>query len=70
MANQVSVLKVEGMSCGHCVARVNKVVGALGGVSTVSADLAAKQVTVEFDPSRVSEQSIRDAIKEQGYEVN
>ena len=34
------VLKVEGMSCGHCVNSIEKSVGSLSGVSAVKVDLA------------------------------
>lgn len=61
------VLNVEGMSCGHCKAAVEgalKEVGAAGQV-----DLAAKTVTVEFDPAKVTEGKIREAIEDKGYDV-
>ena len=69
MSKQVTVLTVEGMSCGHCEARVKKAAGAVAGVSSVSVDLKGKKVTVEFDPGAASLQQIKDAIEEQGYDV-
>jgi copper chaperone len=47
-----SVLRVNGMSCQHCVKAVETAVGALPGVSGVSVDLAAKTATVEYDPGK------------------
>jgi copper chaperone len=62
-------LKVEGMSCQHCVRAVQGAVGALAGVDTVEVSLEKKLVTVAFDPSRVTIQAIKAAIEEQGYTV-
>ena len=41
-----TVLKVEGMMCEHCKARVEKALQAVPGVQTVSVDLAAKTAAV------------------------
>ncbi|TCL70923.1 copper chaperone [Hydrogenispora ethanolica] len=69
MAQEVTTLKVEGMSCQHCVKSVKQAVGALAGVSGVEVDLAAGQVTVNYDGDRVQLTAIREAIEEQGYDV-
>jgi copper chaperone len=69
MSTEVKTLNVEGMSCSHCENSVKKTVGALNGVSSVNVDLKLKKVTVEFDPQRVSVDTIRDTIEDQGYEV-
>ncbi|WP_141499934.1 copper ion binding protein [Paenibacillus luteus] len=65
MAN--TVLKVEGMTCGHCVSAVEKAVGNAGAVGKV--DLAAKKVAVEYDESKVSLDAVKAAIEDQGYDV-
>ncbi|TVY01031.1 copper ion binding protein [Paenibacillus cremeus] len=60
-------LKVEGMSCGHCV---NSVEGALKNVgASGKVDLASKSVKVEFDESKISLNAIKAAIEDQGYDV-
>ncbi|UKS26766.1 copper chaperone CopZ [Paenibacillus sp. HWE-109] len=64
---QSVTLKVEGMSCGHCVNSVEGAVKKLGAVGKV--DLSAGSVTVEFDESKVSVDTIKEAIEEQGYDV-
>ncbi|HJV45719.1 MAG TPA: copper ion binding protein [Bacillota bacterium] len=61
------VLKVEGMSCGHCVASVEGTLSKLGAKGKV--DLAAKTVAVEFDENKLSLEAITDAIEDQGYDV-
>ncbi len=64
-----TVLNVEGMSCSHCENAVKKAVGALAGVKKTSVSLERKTVTIEFEPSEVSFEKIKNAIEEQGYDV-
>ncbi|HIW33647.1 MAG TPA: copper ion binding protein [Candidatus Paenibacillus intestinavium] len=61
------VLKVDGMSCGHCVNSVEKALQAIGTKAKV--DLASKKVTVQYDESKVSATTIVAAIEDQGYDV-
>ncbi|MBN6188795.1 heavy-metal-associated domain-containing protein [Aneurinibacillus sp. BA2021] len=60
-------LKVEGMSCGHCVKSVEGALKDVGASGTVN--LEAKTVQVEFDENKVSLEAIKEAIEEQGYDV-
>ena len=69
MANVNSNLTVNGMSCSHCENSIKKSVGALNGVGSVKIDLKSKKVAVEYDPEKVSIETIRDTIEDQGYEV-
>lgn len=63
------ILNVEGMSCSHCENAVKKAAGSLDGVSNVTVDLKGKSVTVEYEPSKVSLNSIKKEIENQGYDV-
>lgn len=63
------ILKVDGMSCSHCENAVKSSVGALDGVKSVTVDLAGKEVTVEYEPSKVDLDKIKNEILEQGYSV-
>ncbi|MBN2984189.1 copper ion binding protein [Cohnella algarum] len=60
-------LKVEGMSCSHCVNAVEGAVKKLGASAKV--DLAAHSVAVDFDEVKVSLDAIKNAIEDQGYDV-
>lgn len=62
-------LKVEGMSCDHCVKAVEGSVGELNGVETVKVDLGAKSVNIVFNPEVVSLDEIKETIDDQGYDV-
>lgn len=64
---KTEVLQVKGMSCGHCVSSVETAVKQAGGMAKV--DLASGNVTVEFDEAKQSLQAIKDAIEEQGYDI-
>ncbi len=69
MAKEITSLNVEGMSCPHCENSVKKAVGSLNGVESVSVDLKGKKVVVEHDADKVSVETIKDAIEDQGYDV-
>ncbi|TWT27306.1 copper chaperone CopZ [Planomicrobium sp. CPCC 101110] len=62
-------LKVQGMSCGHCVNAVESSVGGLQGVSSVKVDLEKGEVAVEYDTSKTSLDKIQETIEDQGYDV-
>lgn len=57
------------ISCGHCVATVQRAVGELAGVNAVTADADTKQVEVTFDPVRVSVPQIESAMDSAGYPI-
>lgn len=62
-------LKVEGMSCGHCVVRVEKALTSLEGVSNAKVNLEEKQAIVEYDPNKGDIEKMKSAISEAGYMV-
>ncbi|MBM7699172.1 copper chaperone CopZ [Kurthia huakuii] len=62
-------LTVQGMSCSHCVKAVEGSVGELNGVDTVKVNLEAGQVDVAFDSSKVTVDTIKETIDDQGYDV-
>ena len=57
-------LRVDEMSCGHCVSTVQKAVKSVDPAAQVSVDLPTGTVTVE---SAASEDTITDAIRSAGY---
>ena len=61
-----TVLKVEGMMCPHCKARVESVCKAVPGATDAVVDLQAKQVTVTGDAAA---DALKKAITDAGYEV-
>ncbi|WP_088808622.1 MULTISPECIES: copper ion binding protein [Listeria] len=63
------VLEIEGMSCDHCKARVEKALGELVGVSAATVSLEEGTATVSFDASKVTQTQMAEAVEEAGYEV-
>lgn len=58
---------VEGMTCAGCERTVSKVVGNIEGVTSSKAELSSSTVTVEYDPSKVSIDKIKEAVNRVGY---
>lgn len=59
-------LKVEGMSCGHCVKAVTNAVLQVDSAAKVDVDLSSKTVRVE---SAVALDAIKGAVAEAGYQI-
>lgn len=60
-------LKIDGMSCGHCVARVEKTLAKLPGVAVRKVDVGSAELL--YDPSRTPFERIRQALDDEGYEA-
>lgn len=59
---------IEGMSCGHCTARVQKALEALEGISAVTMSLEQKSAEITLD-QEISNQLLTQTITDAGYEV-
>lgn len=64
--NMEKILKVEGMSCNHCVAAVKKALESLEGVSEANVLLEEKRAEVKLD-KEVSSDELVKAVEEAGY---
>jgi len=65
-----NVFAVNGMKCVHCKANVENAIQSLVGVQHAEANLEAKNVSVDFDESRVKEADIKAAVEGAGrYEL-
>ncbi len=60
-------LKIEGMSCGHCIRAVTQALQGLGGVEVEQ--VAIGSATVSYDPARIRPERIAGAVEEEGYTV-
>ena len=58
-------LKIDGMSCGHCVARVEKALSRLDGVYARRVEVGSAEI--DYDPARTSFARIREVIEDAGY---
>jgi len=59
-------LKIDGMSCGHCVGSVQKALRALDGVQVDQVLVGSAQL--QFDPAKRQVDDILNAIRDAGYE--
>lgn len=60
-------IKIDGMSCQHCVMRVKKAIDAVAGV--LKSDIAIGSATIQFDESKTKEEDIVTVIEKAGHKV-
>ena len=60
-------LKIKGMTCAACTARIEKVLGKLEGIEKVSVNLATEKAVVEYDPSKVRVSDMVRKVEVLGY---
>jgi len=61
-------IRIEGMSCQHCVAAVTAALESIEGIIDVRVDLEAQEATFE-EKIPVDLDTIREKIEDEGYEV-
>ena len=66
---KTTTLKVLGMSCVHCVRAVTGALTALDGVQEATVSLQNGTAEVRFDPEQVTEEQLRQAVRDQGYDA-
>lgn len=62
-------LKVQGMTCNHCVMRVQKALKAVPGVQDAQVDLQKAEAAVTFDESKVDTSKLATAVVNAGYKI-
>jgi copper chaperone len=62
-----ATIKIEGMSCEHCVMRVKKAFEALGGIADLDVKIGTARIT--YDESTVKREDLEAAIEAAGYKV-
>ncbi len=62
-------LKIQGMTCNHCVMRVAKALKAVPGVQDAHVDLQKAEAAVTYDDSKVTTDKLSVAVVEAGYKV-
>ena len=58
-------MKIDGMTCGHCVGAVRQALTKLDGVTITS--LAVGRAEVAFDPAKADVPTILTAVDDAGY---
>jgi Cu+-exporting ATPase len=62
-------LKLGGMSCAACAARIEKKLNSMEGVENASVNLASEKATVEYDGSRLKVSDMIKAVEDLGYQA-
>lgn len=58
------ILKIEGMTCGHCEKFVRTTLAELQGVEQVDVNLASGRAIVVYDAQYIDEMKIRAAVND------
>ncbi len=64
-----ATLKIQGMTCNHCVMRVTKALKAVPGVQDAQVDLQKGEAAVTYDDAKVTTDKLSFAVVEAGYKV-
>ena len=67
-ASKVTI-PIGGMTCASCAQRIEKVIGKLEGIDSVSVNLATEKATVAYHPQTVRLSVIKQAIEKIGYKA-
>jgi copper chaperone len=62
-------LKIKGMSCMHCVAKVEKALMELEGVEKAKVGLEEKEAKIEYDETKTGIEEFKKAVEEAGYQA-
>ncbi|MBE0440701.1 MAG: heavy-metal-associated domain-containing protein [Psychrobacter sp.] len=69
MADQTHIIKIDGMTCGGCVASVYNATADIDGLNDISIELIDNQATVTFDDSKTDAEAIVSAIDDAGFDA-
>lgn len=61
--------KIGGMSCSFCAETIRKALTRMEGVNEVHVSLAHEETLVEYDPSKVAPEALKDTLIAVGYTV-
>jgi copper chaperone len=67
-AMQVTTIKIQGMSCEHCVAAVTKALDEVEGLCNCQVDLSTGEVKFE-EEKPVDMNAVIEAVEKAGYRV-
>lgn len=62
-------LGIKGMTCDHCVMTVTNALKAVPGVKAANVSLANNEAKVTYDGTVTTEENLKEAIREAGYQV-
>ena len=69
MSSQTFQKRVDGVICPNCTTELTERLSRVDGISHVKASYVRSEVTLEYDPDRISETEIEDRLLRMGYPV-
>ena len=69
-ADQLAIIRIDGMHCHKCEQAVQNALMNLGGVHEVEVDFNSHQASVLYDPKKMNAKKLADAISAAGYQVH
>ncbi len=64
-----TTIKVQGMTCNHCVMRVTKALKAVPGVQDAQVDLKSAEAVITYDEAKTGKEKLSSAVVEAGYKT-
>jgi Cu+-exporting ATPase len=62
-------IPISGMHCASCAQKIESTLKKLKGIATANVNFATEKATVEFNEKFVSDESIKKAIEQLGYQI-
>jgi len=62
-------LKVEGMSCSSCAAKVEQAVKKLAGMKQANVNLATHTLTIQYDEASLTQEDIKQTVETLGFKI-
>ncbi len=63
------LVRVNNISCQHCVSSIHAATSKIVGVKEVKVDLKTKLVQIEYDDNFINELVLIECIEENGFEI-
>jgi copper chaperone len=63
-----TVIKIDGMSCQHCVMRVKKALDGIAGIT--ESNVMVGSATIKYDEAKIKIDDIYSAIEKAGYKIS
>ncbi len=60
---------ITGMTCSACASRIERLLRRQNGVTSATVNFASEQLYLDYDPTILSEQTVRDALAKAGYGI-
>ena len=64
------LIKVDGMTCQHCVQTITKALKKISGLNSIDVSLDSKEVNVLYNENETNLQEITKKIVEVGFELS